>query len=236
MVHAEFYDRRDQPQGVVTVPASIVATFLFGPCPEGMVWYIESINFHITNAHTGVIKMYADNGQLPDPLDNGRQWFSGAAATDGNNDFTSPRVVIPGQFLIVQATAGSGSLAANDQVSISLQRAWCDLNPTAGWGQLSGREKQSLMEMDEVEEMRRNASAVVGGSGWEHMQSVNPDDIYANAFTPWTDTVSTGDMPGEYEIAPGIGKYVGGDNLGPEHPSSPYDGRILPDGTTDSTS
>lgn len=103
--------------------------------------------------------------------------------------------------------------------------------------QLSLRDMRGLHEQTTNEDEQRKEAVVVGGSGWNAGVYL-PDDMESNGYDPWAsrDPGDAADNPAQWAIAAGMGQYVGGNAESTQHPKPPYDGRILPDGSTDSTS
>lgn len=238
-VTTEFFDHRFTDNSQVAASSVPQAIFKFGPVPQGFIWYVETIDIRIlSGTHTGTLALFTGQTDAPDTVNfMDRLDWSGTAAQDITRDYVNPRVVKPGEFLLPVVVANGGTLASADQVKCTVQIAWCLPNAGSNYGNLSWRERASLLEQEEVESMQRKNAVVVGGSGW-NAGVVVPDDMEANGFDPWAsrDPADSADNPAEMELPPGIGQYVGGNDTATQHPTPPYDGRILPDGSTDSTS
>jgi hypothetical protein len=149
-----------------------------------MVWYIERINAHVNNTHNAVLKVFVDTGDTPDQsgLDLNRQFF-GAAATDFSLDFMSPPIVTPGKKLLVQFSGGS--LAQGDQVSVTIQRAWCQIPDNTRYGTFSHLERQALQDQDLREQTQRELTPEVPESEWAVLPVDSSDLDMTGFLSPW---------------------------------------------------
>lgn len=184
MIASEWYDHRDADTQAAIAPSGVTTNLTFGPVPEGMVWYIERLNTHVSNTHNAIVKCFVDTSTTPDAsgMDLNRQSFT-AAATDIEKDFISPLVVTPGKTLIVNFSGGS--LAQGDTVSATIQRAWCQIPENVRYGQFSRLESQALEDQDVREEFQRENTPVVGASGWA-VEPVDSSDLDMTGFlSPW---------------------------------------------------
>jgi hypothetical protein len=233
-VATEWFDHRSNETRQLAADATPKALIVFGPVPQGFLWYVEVLTARFGGTHTAVLNLFSGHSDQGDLVNFADRVDNATAATDQSRDYVNPRIVKPGEFLV--AAFNAGTLVQGDQVTCTVQIAWCLANPTSAYGDLNWREMLSLSEQERVGEAERRGAVVVGGSGWG-VNVYEPDDVAANAFTPWTD-VAPGDTADDPAMMPNPlpGGYVGGNREGAQHPRPPYDGRILPDGSVDRTS
>lgn len=233
-VATEWFDHRSSESFLVTCNATPLALQRIGPVPQGFIWYLERVSVHV-NTHTGIPNIFSTSSDTPELVNmTDRQDTGITAANDFQRDYSNPILVKPGHWLLI--AVNGGTIANGDTVGITVQIAWCITNPTSAYGSLNPREMLGLAEQERTEDMQRKQAVVVGGSGWNAGVYL-PDDMAANGFDPWAGRAqgTPTDDPAVMED-PLPGTYVGGNNLGAPHPTPPYDGRILPDHSVESTS
>lgn len=96
---------------------------------------------------------------------------------------------------------------------------------------LGHRDMTAIHHQEQIEDKERNDVYVVPGSGWQAQLPEQEDSLEAAGYGNWAarDPMDAADNPAQPQMGDGMGQYVGGNELGPQHPSSPFRGHILPD-------
>lgn len=200
--------------------------------PQGFCIRLARYSVFSNSAGSPVFELYRASGnewQAPTfSLDRSRRLDWTANGKNNISDNSSPPYFDEGEAALFAWTGGSNGDRCQAAVQVMLYEKMPLLSRREAWG---------LQEQDHTEDVRRREAVVVGGSGW-NAGIYLPDDMTSNGYDPWAsrDPADAADNPAEFALEEGIGQYVGGNRQGAQHPAPPYDGRILPDGSTDSTS
>lgn len=204
------------------------------PVPRGFVQRLLRYSVWSNSAGSPIFELFAANaprswqaaGWAPD-----RSTRLDYTATGKNNvsDNWSPPFFDESEVPLFVWSGGSNGDICQAYIMIG----WFEKIPILGH-----RQSAALTHQEAIEDQERSDAIVVGGSGWNMGMPQETDDMVSAGYGPWAsrDPADAADNPAQYEMPDNMGQYVGGNELGTPHPRPPYDGRILPDGSTDSTS
>lgn len=200
--------------------------------PQGYMWRLVRYSVFSNSAGTPTFELLVGtpNEQAAPNFapDRSRRLDYTANGKNNISDNSAPPVFFEGEVPIFYwASASNG-----DRCQACVEVAWYEILYTT-----SHRSAHSLTMQEHTEDEQRKEAVVVGGSGW-NAGIVLPDGLDDNGYQPWAsrDPADAASNPAQWDLGEGQGQYVGGVEEGPQHPKPPYDGRILPDGSTDSTS